>query len=407
MERDTAETREREQQAVLNLPRPPHTNTRDLRLDLLRGLALYMILFDHVTGDPLSRFTYHMFGFSDAAEIFIFVSGVTCGMVYNRLLNKSGWPKLLSRVAKRASRIYIYYALSSVASVLIVTLSDANFFTPEFNAAMAAHPIRTIWLMLGLVRVPQSSQPEVFLLYIFLTSMAMPLFFWGARRNVGAALCVSGSIWLVVQLFPQFGAVLTERTGFNPLAWQFLFVIGLFFGMTSSSLVERPFFKRHEWLIAAAWTVVGLSLFYRLLGHFATDGLDLGWLRIPHSSLYLPFSTWLNMKITASPVRLVHFLSVALLFATYVRPDSSILQTFIAKPFIMAGRWSLEMFALTVVLSTAASVIVLINDVSEPIRLALDGALLSTMVLTPIILTRLFNTKRNARISNDSLRASV
>ena len=205
MKRDIGETGEHEQQAMANLPRLPQTNSRDLRLDLLRGLALYMILVDHVIDDPLSHFTYRVFGFSDAAEIFIFVSGVTCGTVYSQLLNKGGWPKLFSRVAKRAGRIYFYYALTSLITVLIVTLSDANFYSPEFNAAISAHPIRTIWLMLDLVRVPQSSQPEVFLLYIFLTSMAMPLFFWGARRNVGATLCVSGSIWLVAQLFRSLG----------------------------------------------------------------------------------------------------------------------------------------------------------------------------------------------------------
>ena len=42
-------------------------SVRDLRIDFFRGLALYMILVDHVVGDPLSRFTIQNFGFSDAA----------------------------------------------------------------------------------------------------------------------------------------------------------------------------------------------------------------------------------------------------------------------------------------------------------------------------------------------------
>src|SRR5215510_5509685 len=44
-------------------------NARDVRIDFFRGLALYMILVDHVIGDPISKFTYQRFGFSDAAEI--------------------------------------------------------------------------------------------------------------------------------------------------------------------------------------------------------------------------------------------------------------------------------------------------------------------------------------------------
>jgi hypothetical protein len=45
---------------------------RDLRIDLFRGLALYMVVVDHIGGDPLGKFTYRVFGFSDAAEIFVF-----------------------------------------------------------------------------------------------------------------------------------------------------------------------------------------------------------------------------------------------------------------------------------------------------------------------------------------------
>jgi hypothetical protein len=70
-----------------------------------------MVLVDHVIGDPLSHFTYRVLGYSDAAEIFIFVSGLACGIVYFRQLSKNGWASLLTAVAKRASRIYFYYAL--------------------------------------------------------------------------------------------------------------------------------------------------------------------------------------------------------------------------------------------------------------------------------------------------------
>ena len=40
----------------------------DLRIDFFRGLALYMIVFDHIPGDPLSKLTYARIGFSDAAD---------------------------------------------------------------------------------------------------------------------------------------------------------------------------------------------------------------------------------------------------------------------------------------------------------------------------------------------------
>ena len=46
---------------------------RDLRIDFFRGLALFMIIFDHIPGDPLSKLTSARIGFSDAAELFVFL----------------------------------------------------------------------------------------------------------------------------------------------------------------------------------------------------------------------------------------------------------------------------------------------------------------------------------------------
>ena len=96
-------------------------SVRDLRIDFFRGLALYMIFVDHVAGDPLARFTYQILGFSDAAEIFVFLSGLACGIAYSRVLARQGLSALILAVANRAARIYVYYALSSVAIILLVT----------------------------------------------------------------------------------------------------------------------------------------------------------------------------------------------------------------------------------------------------------------------------------------------
>ena len=72
---------------------------RDLRIDLFRGLALYMVAVDHIGGDPLSKFTYRVFGFSDAAEIFVYLSGVACGLAYSSVLERKGWRTLMREPA--------------------------------------------------------------------------------------------------------------------------------------------------------------------------------------------------------------------------------------------------------------------------------------------------------------------
>jgi len=68
---------------------------RDLRLDLFRGIALWLIFLDHIPENVVNWFTIRNYGFSDATEIFIFISGYTAAFVYGVLmttLHVSGVP---------------------------------------------------------------------------------------------------------------------------------------------------------------------------------------------------------------------------------------------------------------------------------------------------------------------------
>src|ERR1700749_5284486 len=63
---------------------------RDLRLDLFRGLALLFIFIDHIPDNVLSYVTLHSIAFSDAAEVFIFISGYAAATVYGRAFQRHG-----------------------------------------------------------------------------------------------------------------------------------------------------------------------------------------------------------------------------------------------------------------------------------------------------------------------------
>src|SRR4051812_14234949 len=84
---------------------------RELRLDLFRGLALWLIYIDHVSPDLLTWFTIRNYGFSDAAEIFIFISGFTAALVYGRATFESGIVIGTARVARRVWQIYAAHLL--------------------------------------------------------------------------------------------------------------------------------------------------------------------------------------------------------------------------------------------------------------------------------------------------------
>ena len=61
-----------------DMVRPP--GGRDARLDMFRGLALVMIFINHVPGTFYETLTSRNFGFSDAAEAFVFMSGLAAGL---------------------------------------------------------------------------------------------------------------------------------------------------------------------------------------------------------------------------------------------------------------------------------------------------------------------------------------
>src|SRR5450432_2529190 len=112
---------------------------RELRIDLFRGLALWLIFIDHVSPDLLTWFTIRNYGFSDAAEIFIFISGYTAAFVYGRAMVRSGFMVASARILKRVWQIYAAHVLLFailVAEVSYVTISlEKPFYAKEMQIA--------------------------------------------------------------------------------------------------------------------------------------------------------------------------------------------------------------------------------------------------------------------------------
>src|SRR5580698_2405562 len=110
---------------------------RELRLDLFRGLALWLIFIDHVSPDVLTWFTIRSYGFSDAAEIFIFISGYTAAFVYGRAMFESGFDIATARILRRVWQIYAAHMLLFVivvAEVCYVAVSlEKPFYAKEMQ----------------------------------------------------------------------------------------------------------------------------------------------------------------------------------------------------------------------------------------------------------------------------------
>ena len=65
------------------------TKGRFAYLDVLRGALLVVMAINHVPSD-LHVLTDHFFGYMSAAEGFVFLAGLMAGLVYTRMLLRSG-----------------------------------------------------------------------------------------------------------------------------------------------------------------------------------------------------------------------------------------------------------------------------------------------------------------------------
>src|SRR5512147_2786264 len=100
---------------------------RDLRLDLFRGLALWLIFLDHIPSNIMSWITIRNYGFSDATEIFIFISGYTAAFVYGRAMGDRGVMVASARIFKRVWQIYAAHIL-----LFTIFLSEISYVATRF-----------------------------------------------------------------------------------------------------------------------------------------------------------------------------------------------------------------------------------------------------------------------------------
>jgi hypothetical protein len=114
---------------------------RDLRIDACRGIALWWIFVDHVPNNIGSWLTLRNYGFSDAAEIFMFVSGLTCALAYGNAWRCEGWTGVISRTLRRSWDIYVAFLLLTVACAVLVHLAGGGRLADESNTrVLLEHP---------------------------------------------------------------------------------------------------------------------------------------------------------------------------------------------------------------------------------------------------------------------------
>src|SRR3954471_21600227 len=183
---------------------PPIAITgRDLRLDLFRGLALWLIFVDHIPQNIVNWLTIRNYGFSDAAEIFVFISGYTAAFVYGREMENRGFVVASARILKRAWQVYVAHIFLFVIYMAEISYVAASFDNPLYSEEMGIFNFLKqpdVTMIQAMLLKFKPANMDVLPLYILLLSGVPPML-WLLLRNATLALAASVTLYALTWWF--------------------------------------------------------------------------------------------------------------------------------------------------------------------------------------------------------------
>jgi len=319
---------------------------RELRLDLFRGLALWLIFIDHLPPNVLTWLTIRNYGFSDATEIFIFISGYTAAFVYGRAMRDVGFVVATARILRRVWQIYVAHVFLFTIFLAEISYVATSFENPLYSEEMGIldflkQPDITIVQALMLRFRPVNM--DVLPLYIVLM-LFLPLILWLMKWRPDVTLALSALLYAATWQFDFYLSAYPNGVwAFNPFAWQLLFVFGAWCAQGGAQRMSR---------ILSSRITLWLSIAYLLAAFYVT----LTWY-IPQMNNGLP--RWLDQwmypidKTDLDVLRFAHFLALAALTVRFLPKDWAGLKSPWLRPLILCGQHSLEIFCLGVFLAFA------------------------------------------------------
>ncbi|MBR0700936.1 OpgC domain-containing protein [Bradyrhizobium diazoefficiens] len=330
--------------AFLNINATLPDKGRDLRLDLFRGVANWAIFLDHIPDNVVNWITTRNYGFSDAADLFVFISGYTASFVYARMMLDRGFLVGATRLTKRVWQLYVAHIILFVIyiasiSYLALRFGDSEMIN-EFNVAGLVDNA-TETLRQGLFLRFKPLNLDVLPLYIVLMGLFPPVL-WFMLRKPDVTMVLSIVLWLVARHFGwNLNAYPAGQWYFNPYCWQVLFVFGAWCALggarRSMTLINAP---------VTLYLCLGYLLFALVMtmaGRFpAFGGMFPEWL----FSAFNP-----NDKTNLAPYRFIHFVVIVILVIRFVPKEWPGLEWKVFDPLIVCGQQSLAVFCVGVFLS--------------------------------------------------------
>jgi hypothetical protein len=355
-------------------------NARDARFDLFLGIANWSLFLDHIPNNFVNWITIRNFGFSGAADAFVFVIGYTVSLTYASIMLERGTLVGTTRVFKRAWQLYAAYIV--LFAIYIVTIGDvaARYAAPDFFyqfniAGLVDQPIRIIGH--GLLLQSRALNLDVLQLAVLLMA-CFPAVLWLMLRTPSFTLAGSVALYLAARYFEWNLASYPDGVWyFNPFCWQLLFVFGAWCALEGS---------RKEWSFLKSPVLLYLGSAYLIFAFVMTMAG-----RFPEFGSMFP--GWLfdafnpNDKENLAPYRVLHLFVIAFFVTRFLSKDWRGLQWPALQPLIICGRQTLSVFCVGVFLSFAGRLVLMTGSGSLLAQLLVSGFGIAIMTLVARYIT--------------------
>ena len=321
-------------------PTPPQQ--RDPRLDFFRGAAMFIIYIAHCRGNFLWDYIPARYGISDAANMFVFISGMTASIAFGGTFIRQGWLIGTARIAYRCLQLYaaqigMFFAIAAAVVIGTRAYGDTDYIAVAQLQRFFADPADAIVGLVTLTYVPH----YVDILPLYIVALAMvPVAMALARIDHRLVLAASVALYLAANYFKlDLPANADDQPTwyFNPFAWQLIFFTGFAF--------------------RRGWLKVPLDSKLLLWGSIAILLAGLA-ISLPSVFEHVPaidaLRRWVDDhsdKTFMDPMQYVHFLASVYVVLVLLKGRERMLLMPPLKPFVKCGQQALSIFTSGMVLS--------------------------------------------------------
>jgi hypothetical protein len=336
-------------------------------IDFWRGAALATILINHIPGNVLGNFTPRNYGFSDSAEAFVFLSGLSVALAYGRPFQAAAGREASGALARRAAWLYsVHLVLTAMATALygVASIASGREELLESHGRLTpfVDPLRA---MVGIVTLGhQIGYFNILPLYVVFLCAA-PLLLVLAMRNRWPMLFASATLYvgarslgLNLPSWPEPGVWY-----FNPLAWQFMFAIGVFCGLA----LRQGAISRNLGAYRSA------QLFTYVAAAIVSDAFGFVPGAVEAAGQYLDWD-----KTDLGTVRILDFLALAY-FIYCSNITAKLRSTPIYAPISLLGRHALPVYCFGAILSAVGQILGEILTASALFDILFVGACLKAL----------------------------